>query len=163
MRRALNKIKDFALPAAGFALGGPLGAAAGGALAGATGRGRPQLKNVLTGAAAGGAAGLGAGALGAVGGQGGSAMGSSLRNMFTGAGRAALANPEITAGIARGAADMYGSNQASGIRQQELDLMRDRFGEERRQTSQEEERRRMIAQLLAPMWQDMQSRSGFGR
>jgi hypothetical protein len=115
------------------------------------------LKNLFTG----GGGGAGGGAA-APGGQEAQSMLGRLGGAAQSVGRFA-AQPQVAAGIARGAADMYGGNQASGIRQQELDLMRSRFDEERRQTSQEEERRRMIAQLLAPMWQDMQSRSSFGR
>lgn len=168
MRKFLNRAKNIALPAAGFALGGPLGAAAGGALAGAVGQGRPKLSNIAGGALAGGAAGFGGQALGMTGGQGLGALGGSARTLLTGGGgsqgaigrigSAISGNKEVAAGLARGASDAYTGRMASRDRSREMDLMERRFADEQSQRSQEEERRRQIAMLLMPMFQQMQSR-----
>lgn len=184
VRQGLRDMSGAVQTAAMFVPGGAMVAGGLGALGGAMGAGKGASFGDIAGRAAlGGAAGVGGQAM-RKGFQSGMAdgggLGGGLKNLFTGGGggaggepgrlgRAAesvgnfVKQPQVAAGIARGAADMYGGNQASNVRQQELDLMRSRFDEERRQTSQEEERRRMIAELLAPMWQDMQSRSSFGR
>ena len=173
--RWLNTLKNIVLPTAGFALGGPMGAAAGGALAGAIGYGRPKFKNVAKGAALGGAAGLGAAKVGLAGGQGFRALGSSvggLKNMFApgggGLGRAAGAvgqfakdNPELAAGAFQGAASAYGSNQQAAALERQIALQEQQ--EERAARAEEEERQRRIrvAQLLAPLFQQMQQQQYF--
>jgi hypothetical protein len=71
-------------------------------------------------------------------------------------------NPEVASGLARGAATAYSGNQAAGVEREALQLQRDRFDEEKRMREQEDERRRRIAELLMPMFQQMQSRQ-FGQ
>lgn len=98
-----EKIDDFALPAIGFALGGPAGAALGSAAARGIGDGKFNAKETLLAGAKGYAGGQLAGAAGLKGGQGLKILGSSARQ--------SIANP-IASG--KGVLGMGGGAPAAG-------------------------------------------------
>lgn len=75
-------IDDYALPAVGFALGGPAGAAAGSAAARTIGNGRFNAKATLLAGAKGYAGGQLASGLGVTGGKGFDQLGSSAKNLI---------------------------------------------------------------------------------
>lgn len=92
--KAWEAIDDFALPAIGFALGGPAGAALGGAAAGAIGGGRPKLKKIALGAASGAVSGGLGGGAGAGGG-----LASLTKEAVAGGGVKSLASGGFKAGL----------------------------------------------------------------
>lgn len=170
-RKALNTAKDIGLPVVGGIIGGPLGPLGGalaGALAGATGRGKPRLKNILVGAGTGALTG------GAIKKAGGGMQG--FKNMFTGGGSSTAAgdatkdavgrslvgrglewvakNPIPAQAIATGLQSMTSRDPDAEL----MDLRRDIFNEDKAQYAKEEERRRKIAQLLFPIYQQMYER-----
>ena len=81
--KAWEKIDDIALPAVGFALGGPAGAALGAAAARGIGDGKFDAKATLMAGAKGYAGGQVAGMAGLKGGQGLKVLGSSAKNLVT--------------------------------------------------------------------------------
>lgn len=112
--KAWEKIDDFALPAVGFALGGPAGAALGSAAARGIGDGKFNAKATLLAGAKGYAGGQLASSAGLVGGKGIGTLGSSARSALSnpissaksmmgmggggGGGQAAMASPAVSAG-----------------------------------------------------------------
>lgn len=159
-RKALNTAKDIGLPVVGSVVGGPLGIGAvlggalGGALAGATGRGKPSLKNILVGGGAGALTG------GAIKGAGGGIQG--VKNMFTGGAPDTIKrglewvgkNPLPAQAIATGLQSMTSRDTSAEM----MDLNRQKFEAERADIAKEEERRRKIAQILFPIYQQMYER-----
>lgn len=182
-RKALNTAKDIGLPVLGGIVGGPLGGALAGALAGATGRGKPRLKNILVGAGTGALTG---GAIKKAGGgmqgfknmfTGGASSTSTsgatqaveslvpetasqivqdpLKKSLIGRGLEWVEkNPLPAQAIATGLQSMTSRDSDAEL----MDLRRDIFNEDKAQYAKEEERRRKIAQLLFPIYQQMYER-----
>jgi hypothetical protein len=157
VRQGLRDMSGAAPIAAMFA-GGPVGSTIVGALGGALGAKKDaSMKDFLTGGLKGAGAGLAAGAAGGAlrgaqgGAQGLSGMGNAVRGAAGKVG-SYVGRPEVLAGAARGAAEMYSGAQSNQLRGRELQLAEDRFANERQRQDTEASRQRRIAELLAPLF-----------